>query len=96
MSSLCASQTVAKFVADQIGAQLTVVKGQGLIDAGLHLMAAVGQAALHPARYIELKYAGDPTNPDDVIMVVGKGITFDTGGLNIKGTGFMEVRSRQQ
>lgn len=33
---------------------------------------------------------GDPSNPDDVILVVGKGITYDTGGLNIKGTGFME------
>ena len=29
-------------------------------------------------------------HPDDVILCVGKGITFDSGGLNIKGTGFME------
>jgi leucyl aminopeptidase len=41
---------------------------------------------------VELSYAGDPNpaNKDDVILVVGKGICFDSGGLNIKGTGFME------
>ena len=29
-------------------------------------------------------------------MVLGKGITFDSGGLNIKGTGFMEVRGSKR
>jgi leucyl aminopeptidase len=58
-------------------------------------MAAVGQASRHGPRYIELVYKGDPETyktdgTGDVFMVVGKGITFDTGGLNLKGTGFME------
>lgn len=47
-------------------------------------------AARHPPRYVELLYRGDPEHADDVIMVLGKGITFDSGGLNMKGTGFME------
>lgn len=80
----------ARAVAAEIGASVTVVTGAELLEKGLHLMAAVGQAARHAPRYVELAIAGDPAHPDDVILLVGKGITYDTGGLNIKGTGFME------
>jgi leucyl aminopeptidase len=83
-------EAVAGAIAAETGATLTVVKGEDLIKHGLHLMAAVGQSSRHGPRYIELVHKGDPAHPDDVLMVVGKGITFDTGGLNIKGTGFME------
>jgi leucyl aminopeptidase len=34
-------------------------------------------------------YNGNPSSTE-TIALVGKGITFDTGGLNLKGTGFME------
>ena len=126
---------IASTVAGEIGADLHVVRGDALITAGMHLMAAVGQAgalqliwyrygllllrscdvpwttkrhylslhsithtrpiyfraaARHPPRYVELLYHGDPEHSDDLIMVLGKGITFDSGGLNIKGTGNME------
>eukprot|EP00351_Strombidinopsis_sp_SopsisLIS2011_P005161 CAMPEP_0116875938 /NCGR_PEP_ID=MMETSP0463-20121206/8031_2 /TAXON_ID=181622 /ORGANISM="Strombidinopsis sp, Strain SopsisLIS2011" /LENGTH=172 /DNA_ID=CAMNT_0004522345 /DNA_START=834 /DNA_END=1350 /DNA_ORIENTATION=- len=37
-------------------------------------------------------YEGNPDNKDDIeVALVGKGITYDTGGLNLKGTGFMET-----
>jgi len=57
---------------------------------GLNLFAAVGQGASIPPRLIILKYRGDPENPNYQIALVGKGITFDTGGLNIKPTGSIE------
>jgi leucyl aminopeptidase len=66
------------------------------MNEGLHLLYSVGQAAglvrpdTHDPRYVELNYKGDPEHPEDVILLVGKCITYDTGGLNIKGTGFME------
>jgi leucyl aminopeptidase len=53
-------------------------------------MHAVGQAARHAPRYIELHYKGDPEHPEDVTALVGKGVCYDTGGLNIKPTGSME------
>ena len=40
-------------------------------------------------RLVMLEYRGDPSS-DDTIALVGKGITFDTGGLNLKPTGFIE------
>jgi len=33
---------------------------------------------------------GDPEHPEDLIALVGKGITYDTGGLNLKPTGGIE------
>ena len=83
-------EQVARAVANEMGAQIHVVKGQELVEQGLHLLAAVGQCARYPPRYIEIFHKGDPEHPEDVLMVLGKGITYDTGGLNIKGTGFME------
>jgi leucyl aminopeptidase len=83
-------EAIAEAIAKETGAALFVVRGDDLVKAGMHMMAAVGQAARHAPRYIELLYKGDPAHPDDIIMVLGKGITFDSGGLNIKGTGFME------
>jgi leucyl aminopeptidase len=83
-------EEVARAIAKEMGADIHIVKGQDLVDQGLHLLAAVGQCARYPPRYIEIFHKGDPEHAEDVIMVLGKGITYDTGGLNIKGTGFME------
>jgi leucyl aminopeptidase len=57
---------------------------------GLNLFAAVGQGSSVPPRLIILRYRGDPDNPNNEIALVGKGITFDTGGLNLKPTGSIE------
>jgi len=53
------------------------------------LFHAVGRAALSEPRLIVVKYEGDPDNKD-CIALVGKGLTYDTGGLNLKPTGSME------
>lgn len=73
-------EAVARAVAAEIGAEVHVVSGDDLLTNGLHLMHAVGQSARHPARYVEIAYKGDPAHPEDVLMVVGKGICFDSGG----------------
>lgn len=36
-------------------------------------------------------YLGNPNKPEDVIALIGKGVCFDAGGLNIKKTGFIET-----
>ena len=88
-------EELAAEVARETGAELFVLRGEALVEQGLHLMAAVGQSARHAPRYVELLYKGDKASyksdgSGDVLMVVGKGITYDTGGLNIKPTGSME------
>lgn len=63
-------------------AQLTVVRGDSL-EQDYPMIHAVGRAAArhHAPRLMHLVW-GDPTHP--VLAVVGKGVTFDSGGLNIK------------
>jgi len=63
-------------------AELTVVRGDSL-EQDYPMIHAVGRAAArhHAPRLMHLTW-GNPTHP--VLAVVGKGVTFDSGGLNIK------------
>jgi leucyl aminopeptidase len=70
--------------------KFNVLQQPELIEKGYHLINAVGQAAKSPPRIVTLYYQGDPSNTGTEIALVGKGITFDSGGLNLKSTGFIE------
>ncbi|PZQ59529.1 MAG: aminopeptidase, partial [Phenylobacterium zucineum] len=76
-------ETIAREIAEQHGAQVTVITGEGLLEANYPAVHAVGRAA-DPARaprMIELTW-GESDKP--LVAVVGKGVVFDTGGLDIK------------
>ena len=77
-------EAVARGVAAEVGASVYSLANEGLMKEGLHLLHAVGQASRYGPRYVELFHKGDPEHPEDIMMIVGKGITFDSGGLNIK------------
>lgn len=64
--------------------------GQELVDAGLLLHHAVGRGSIHPPALINLFYSGNPSDKENIVAFVGKGIVFDSGGLNIKATGAIE------
>jgi leucyl aminopeptidase len=70
------------FIAKAYGAVLTVTKGHDL-ETGYPMIHAVGMAAAKPnaPRLIELEW-GSPEHPR--IAIVGKGVIFDSGGLDIK------------
>ncbi len=72
-------ETAARALADAHGAAITVITGDDLI-AGFPLIHAVGRASPRAPRLIDMRW-GDagPT-----LTLVGKGVCFDTGGLNIK------------
>jgi leucyl aminopeptidase len=53
-------------------------------------LVAVGKGSEHPARLIHLTYTPSGESKG-TIALVGKGITFDTGGLNLKPTGAIET-----
>lgn len=67
---------------------LKVFNQKDLEKLGMNLILAVGRGSVCPPRLLVLDYKGSSKKPDYVF--VGKGITFDTGGYNIKPTGFME------
>ncbi|MBA4013584.1 MAG: aminopeptidase [Phenylobacterium sp.] len=76
-------ETIAREIAEQHGAGITVVTGEGLLEANYPAIHAVGRAAVpeRAPRMIEITWgeAGQP-----LVALVGKGVVFDTGGLDIK------------
>ena len=71
----------AKALAAKHGAKLREITGDALLKKGFPLIHAVGRAAENPPRLIDFRW-GDPSDP--AVTLVGKGVIFDTGGLNLK------------
>ena len=63
---------------------MRVIKGKQLHDMGMNLHYEVGKGAESEPRYVAVKYQGNPDSSEVELALVGKGLTFDTGGLNIK------------
>jgi leucyl aminopeptidase len=76
-------ETIAREIAEAHGAAIEVTVGDDLLEAGYPAVHAVGRAA-SPARaprMIEMTW-GEATAPH--VVVIGKGVVFDSGGLDIK------------
>ncbi len=73
-------EAAATALANRHGADLRILSGEPL-RAGFPLIHAVGQAAAEPPRLVDLSW-GLMEAPK--VTLVGKGVTFDTGGLDIK------------
>ena len=70
-----------KLFAASFKAKMSVVKGDTLLVKNFPLIHAVGRAASQAPRLIDLSW-GKKSDPK--VTLVGKGICFDTGGLNLK------------
>lgn len=79
-------------VAKSYRAEVAVIGGDAL-ESGFPLIHAVGKAAMreHAPRLIELHW-GDDRHPR--VAIVGKGITFDSGGLDIKPASGMRIMKK--
>ena len=66
----------------QLPVDVTVLDEKALAEGGYGGILGVGQGSVRPPRLVRLDYA--PTGADRHIALVGKGITFDTGGLSLK------------
>ena len=77
----------AQEVADRSGLKITVLDERQLAEMGAGAILAVGQGSKTPPRMIILEYAGQGAAPElKPVVLVGKAITFDTGGYSIKNT----------
>jgi leucyl aminopeptidase len=85
-------EAAAADLARRSGAQLKVTSGAGLAD-GYPLIAAVGAAATpeRAPRLIELEW-GKPDDPR--VAIVGKGVCFDSGGLDLKNASGMRIMKK--
>ncbi len=83
-------EQAARDLAVAHGARIEVVEGEALKARGLPMIHAVGRASDRAPRLLDLRW-GD-AGPR--LTLVGKGVCFDTGGLNIKPGGSMGLMKK--
>jgi leucyl aminopeptidase len=74
-------EAAARTLADRHGAKVRSVVGDHLLEENFPLIHAVGRAAARAPRLIDLTW-GDASHPR--VTLIGKGVCFDSGGLDIK------------
>ncbi|GER68221.1 putative cytosol aminopeptidase [Weizmannia acidilactici] len=73
----------ARRLAEKYGFELEILEKTDMEKLGMGALLAVNQGSNAPAKMIVLKYEGK-TEWKDVLGLVGKGVTFDTGGYSLK------------
>lgn len=79
----------AKKIAKQHGITCTILGRKDMEKLNMGLMCAVSRGSHYPPQCVILKYTGKPGNKH-TLGLVGKGVTFDSGGINIKPSGNIE------
>ncbi|HEX2727118.1 MAG TPA: leucyl aminopeptidase family protein [Beijerinckiaceae bacterium] len=74
-------EAAARRLANKHGADIEVIVGDDLLKQNFPMIHAVGRASATPPRLIDIRW-GRADAPR--VTVVGKGVTFDTGGVNVK------------
>jgi leucyl aminopeptidase len=78
---------IIKSTLTPLGVKVQILDDEALIKMGMGCLIAVGQASEHLPRLVMMSWAGvkgTKKKSDKPIAFVGKGITFDSGGLNVK------------
>ena len=76
-----ALEQAGRDLAEKFGADVSSIIGEDLLKQNYPMIHAVGRAAHEAPRLVEIEW-GDPSHPR--LAIIGKGITFDTGGVNMK------------
>ena len=80
----------ASRMAAEAGLECEVLDEKALESLGMGALLGVAQGSSNPPFLIVLKYRPDATQGTDHLALVGKGVTFDTGGISIKPSDGME------
>ncbi len=79
----------AAAVAKSAGLEIDVLDEERARSEGMGSFLSVAQGSVQPPKFIVLRYDGDPSSKE-LLAFVGKGITFDSGGISIKPAERME------
>ena len=80
---------VARQHAGAVGVDVEVLEGKALVKGGFGGIVGVGQGSAHGPRLVHLSYRGG-AGSSTKLALVGKGITFDSGGISLKPAAAME------
>ncbi|MEP9352381.1 leucyl aminopeptidase [Xanthobacter sp. KR7-65] len=72
-----------------VGVEVEVMDDAALAEAGLRALLGVGQGSIKESRVVVMRWNGGPQGEAPVAFI-GKGVTFDTGGISIKPAAGME------
>jgi leucyl aminopeptidase len=76
---------------EQLGVEVEILGRKEMKKLGMGALLGVGQGSDHPPRLLIMQWKGAPDAKDQrPLAFVGKGVTFDTGGISIKPAGGME------
>ncbi|MBP9072312.1 MAG: leucyl aminopeptidase [Caldilineaceae bacterium] len=75
---------LARSMAEEVGLACTVLGEAEMRELGMGMILGVSQGSANEAQFIILEHAPAGTEADAPLIYIGKGITFDTGGISIK------------
>ena len=88
-------EATARDLAQSYDAKIDVTHGADLLEKNFPMIHAVGRASVDAPRLIDLRW--QPAGNNNVlpsVTLIGKGVCFDSGGLNIKGSGGMGLMKK--
>lgn len=74
----------ARQIAREQNLEVTILDRPQCEELGMGSFLSVAQGSVQPPKFIVLRYWGDRGNPENSLALVGKGITFDSGGTSLK------------
>lgn len=86
--------TIAHQLAERYQAKIEIIQGNALLERGFPLIHAVGRASPRAPCLIDMTWDNTGGNTKPLLVLVGKGVCFDTGGLNIKPSNSMQLMKK--
>jgi len=84
----------AKKAGDESGFEVEIFDEPSIKELNMLAFLEVARASINPPRLIVMRYKGNPENEEEIVGLVGKGLTYDSGGLSIKTTpGMVTMKS---
>ncbi|MBU4691766.1 M17 family metallopeptidase [Mycoplasma sp. ES3225-GEN-MYC] len=83
LNSELLAETIAKDFKEYKNLKVTVLDKKQIEELKMGLLLSVNRGSMYEARVVVIEYNGDPESKDKTVLV-GKGITFDSGGYSLK------------
>lgn len=78
-------------VAEKYGLEAEIMDADKIAELGMNAVLGVAAGSINPPKFMVLKYAGNPASDSIDLALVGKAVTFDSGGISIKPSLNMEA-----
>lgn len=86
-SNVIYPETLAQITKDELeplGVSVEILTKEEMQKLGMNALLGVAQGSVHDPRLVVLKWNGDPSGEKQSVSIIGKGVTFDSGGISIK------------